>query len=85
MPLVGACWLSVSVAVFFGKKGGLWRLLGVLSSLAIGGVVIGFTHLSFSGEDGSTVLWWIGIIAGGLVTLLGLWSAVMQETQNVQD
>jgi hypothetical protein len=81
MPIAGAFWLAISTASACGKKGGAWRLLGLFSSLAVGGVVIGFTHLLFSGEQGSTVLWWIGIIAGSLVILLGIWTALMTEKE----
>ena len=76
MPIAGAFWLAVMTAAVCGIKGGAWRLLGILSSLVIGGLVIAFTHLLFAGEGGSTVLWWIGIIAGSLITLIGLWTVI---------
>lgn len=77
MSIVGAFGLAIVPASACGKKGGAWRLLGILISLVVGGAVIGFTHLVFSGEEGSTVLWWIGVVAGGLIALLGIWTATM--------
>lgn len=81
MALVAPFWVAMTAASACGKKGGSWRHLGILSSIAIGGLVCGLTHLLFSGEGGSTVLWWIGIVAGGLVVLLGIWTAVMTEEE----
>jgi len=78
LPIAGAFWLAITVARACGRKGGAWRLLGVLISLVICGVVIGFAYLLF-GEEGSTVLWWIGVIAGGLIGLLGTWTALVTE------
>lgn len=77
LPIAGVFWLTVIVASACGKRGGSWRVLGILSSLVIGGLVSGFAHLLFSGEGGSTVLWWIGVVIGGLLALLGVWTAVM--------
>lgn len=77
MPIVVAFWLAVVIASACGKKGNSWRFLGILSSILIGGVFAGFAHLLFSGEDGTTLLQWIGIIAGGLIVLLGIWTALM--------
>jgi hypothetical protein len=81
MPIAGAFWLAVTIASVCGKKGGSYRLIGILSSLFIGGIFAGLTHLLFSGENGSTILWWVGIIASGLIALLGIWTAMMTQQE----
>jgi hypothetical protein len=81
MPIVGTFWLTVTIASACAKKDGAWRLLGMFSSLVIGGMAMGLTHILFSGENGSKVLWWIGMTVGGLITLTGIWTAVMQAPE----
>ncbi len=79
MPIVGAFVIAIVAARTCGNRGGLWRLVGVLIPLALGGIVAGFTHLFFYGIDGPTLMWWIGIVSGGLMALLGIWTAIMTE------
>jgi hypothetical protein len=83
----------------FAKMGGLWRLLGVLCSLVIGGACIGLGHiLVFEGFTttelrGSDiyqvtrtfpVAGWIGMVAGGIIALLGSWTALVATKEGIQ-
>jgi len=40
LPLVIVFWITKSIVKFVVGKGGFWRLLGILTSLALGGVCI---------------------------------------------
>lgn len=95
LPLAFAFWLAVTIANACVKKGGLWRLLGVLFSLLIGGVCIqvgywfaieGFTE--WRGLETYTVtypiLGWIMIIGGGLIALLGTWTALVGTKEEIE-
>ena len=99
MPFVGAFWLVVTLANEFAKMGGLWRLLGVLCSLAIGGACIGlgyilvyegFTTTELRGSDiyqvtrTFPVAGWIGMVAGGLIALLGSWTTLVATKEGIQ-
>ncbi len=88
LPLAFAFWLAMTVANACVKKGGLWRLLGVLASLVIGGICIqvgywlaieGFTE--WRGLEAYQVtypiLGWISMIGGGLIAILGTWTALV--------
>jgi len=76
MAIIAPFWAVIAVGKDCGKKGGSWRVLGILSSIAIGGLFSGFAHLLFSGEGGSTVLWWIGVVGGGVVALVGILTTI---------
>jgi hypothetical protein len=88
LPLTFAFWLAVTAGNACAKKGGLWRLLGVLVSFVIGGICIqvgywfgieGFTEWRADGIYQVTypVLGWIIMIGGGLIALLGTWTALV--------
>ena len=74
LPLVGAFGLTAWVVRACVQKGGLWRLLGVLSSLVIGGICIQVGY--WFTEEGSTILGWIGMVGGGLIAVIGAGSAL---------
>ena len=88
MPLVGAFALVIYAASACGKKGGIWRLLGVLLSLVIGGIciLVGYS-IGIEGYIEGTkivtypVLGWLSMIGGGLMAILGIWTAVMTEQE----
>jgi len=76
MPIIGAFGLTVVLAKLFGEKGGGWRILGILYSLIIGGIVVVFSIAFFLD---SPVWKWIGISAGVIITLLGIWTTLLTE------
>lgn len=87
LPLVGAFGLVVWVVRACVQEGGLWRLLGVLVSLAIGGVCVlvgygvgveGFTEWKgLAYRQVTYPVWgWVLMIGGGLIALIGTWSAL---------
>jgi hypothetical protein len=93
LPLAGAFWLAITVSNACVKKG--WRLLGVLASLAIGGVPIlvgywfaieGFTEWRAEGISVVTypVIGWILIIGGGIIALLGTWTALVGTKKEIE-
>jgi len=75
LPLAFAFWLAVTVSNACAQKGSLWRLLGVLFSFFIGGICIQVGYW-FTEED-ITILGWIIMIGGGLIALLGTWTALV--------
>jgi len=75
LPLAFAFWLAVTVSNACAKKGSLWRLLGVLFSFLIGGICIQVGY--WFTEEGITILGWIIMIGGGLIALLGTWTALV--------
>ena len=74
LPLVGAFWVVVTVAKEAAKKGGSWRLLGVLSSLVIGGVCVLIGY--WLGSQEGWVFGWVLLVGGGLMAVLGSWMAM---------
>jgi len=77
------------------REAGLWRLLGVLASLAIGGVCIvvgycfaieGFTEWEAGGYQivKYSVIGWISIIGGGIIALLGTWTALVGTREEIE-
>ena len=87
MPLVFAFWLVVTVGNACGKRGGLWRMLGILVSLVIGGICVQvgywFAIEGFVEWEGLEVhqvtypvLGWISMIGGGLIAILGTWTSL---------
>jgi len=83
LPLAGAFWLVITIANACVKKGGLWRLLGVLVSFAIGGACIGVGFL-FGSELGLSIFRWIAIIAGGLIAILGTWTVLAGTKEEIE-
>ena len=94
LPLIIAFWLAVIIANGCVKKGGSWRILGILSSLAIGGISI-LVGYSF-GIEGSTelrddgfytvtypVLGWAGMIGGGLIAVIGIWTSLAGTKEEI--
>jgi hypothetical protein len=88
LPLFIAFWLAITISNACAKRGGLWRLLAIIVSLAIGGICIKVGH--WFGIEGFTewrgfeqykitypMLGWIIIIGGGLIALLGTWTALV--------
>lgn len=87
LPLAGAAWLIMTTVNACVEKGRLWRWLGALVSLLIGGICIrlGYT-LGFEGfsewrglqqyQVTYPVLGWIWMVGGGLLALLGTWVAL---------
>jgi len=87
LPLIGAFGLTVWVVRACVQKGGLWRLLGCLISLAIGGVCVlvgywfgveGFTEWEGleSRQVTYPVLGWVDMVGGGLIAIIGTMSAL---------
>ncbi len=87
LPLVGAFGFVVLIVRACVKGGGLWRLLGVLVSLAIGGACVlvgywvgieGFRELvGLAYRQVTYPVWgWFLMIGGGLIALIGTWSAL---------
>ena len=83
LPLVVAYGLTVWVVRACNHKGSLWRILGVLASLVIGGICIQVGY--WVGIEGSTegqyqvtypVFGWIAMISGGLIALIGTGTAI---------
>jgi len=74
LPLVGAFALTAWIARACVQKGGLWRLLGALSSLGIGGIciVVGYQFK----EEGITIFGWVAMVSGGLIAAIGAGSAL---------
>lgn len=93
LPLIGAAALAITIANACVKRG--WRLLGVLSSLTIGGICIlvgyslGIEGITDWQADGVylvkyPVLGWIGMIGGGLIALLGSWTALAGTKEQIE-
>lgn len=83
LPLVGAFWLAVIIANVCAKKGGgLWRLLGVVVSVVIGGVCVQVGY--WYAEEVNTILGWIIMIGGGLIAILGTWTALVGTKEEVE-
>jgi predicted transporter len=97
-PLAFAFWLAITVANASVKRG--WRLIGVLTSLAIGGFCIligywfaidGVTQWRFTEWQGLEtyqvtypVLGWIIMVGGGLIAILGTWTALIGTKQEIE-
>jgi hypothetical protein len=96
LPLVIAFGLMTLVVGFVAEKGCLWRLLGVLASLAIGGVCI-LVGYSFGIEGttelvGSTyqqvtmpVVGWVDMIGGGLIAIIGIYVALLGKKEKTKE
>lgn len=83
LPLVFAFWLVMTIANACAKReSGSWRLLGVLASLTIGGICI-LVGYWFT-EEGITILAWIIMIGGGLMTILGTWTALVGTREEIE-
>lgn len=83
LPLVFAFWLTMTIANACAKRGdGLWRLLGVLASLAIGGIcaIVGWAL----GPEEGLIIGWIALISGGLIAILGIWTALMGTREEIE-
>lgn len=88
LPLIFAFWLTMTIANACARReSGAWRLLGVLASLVIGGICIqvgywfaieGFTEWEAGGYQvvKYPVLGWIDMIGGGIMAILGTWTAL---------
>jgi len=83
LPLVFAFWLTMTIANACAKReSGPWRLLGVLASLAIGGIcaIVGWAL----GPEEGLVIGWIVLIGGGLITVLGMWTALVGTKEEIE-
>jgi hypothetical protein len=90
LPLTISFYLVRWVVSYFAQKGGLWRFLGVLVSLIIGGVFI-FVGYGFGIEcytewrDGSyyrvtmPVLGWIFMVGGGIIAIVGSFKSLFGQ------
>jgi len=88
LPLFGAFWLTITVASACGKRGDIWRLLGVLVSLIIGAICIqvGYWFAIEGFVEGIhrvtyPVFGWIAMIGGGLIAILGIWTSLATTEQ----
>ncbi len=75
MPLAFAFWIVVIISNTCVKKGGLWRLLGILASIVIGGICMQVGY--WFTEEGIDILGWIIMIGGGAIAILGTWTALV--------
>lgn len=75
LPLIFAFWLTMKIANACVQRGDSWRLLGILSSLVIGGSCA-FVGWGLGPEQGF-IIGWITLIGGGLIALLGTWTALV--------
>ena len=83
LPLAGAFWLVMYIAKACVKKGGgLWRLLGVIAALTIGGVcaIAGYS----AGTEGGLVAGWIALVVGVIIAALGTWTALKQTGEEIE-
>ena len=83
LPLAFAFWLTITIARGCANKGGgLWRLLGVLASFVIGGVcgVVGY----WLGPEEGLIFGWIVLVGGGLMAILGTWTALLGTKEEAQ-
>ena len=82
--LILVFFLPMRVSLWCGEKGGsLYRLLGALVSVLVGGMTIrlgywfgidGFTAWQLLGHQFMyPIIGWIYMVAGGLVTVTGIW------------
>lgn len=83
LPLIFAFWLTMTIANGCARReSGSWRLLGVLASLAIGGVC---ARLGWSlGPEDGLIIGWITLIAGGLIAILGTWTALVGTKEEIE-
>jgi len=96
LPLIFAFWLTTTIAKACARReSGGWRLLGVLASLVIGGICIqvgywfaieGFTEWEVGGYQivKYPVLGWIDMIGGGIMALLGTWTALAGTRKGIE-
>jgi len=84
LPLIFIFWLTIKIANTCAKRGGgrFWRLLGVLSSLIIGGVCVQVGY--WFTEEGMTILGWIDMVGGGLLAILGTLTALLRMKEEVE-
>ena len=96
LPLILAFWLTMTIANACAKReSGSWRLLGVLTSLAIGSICIfvgygfaieGFTEVVAGGYQivKYPVIGWISMVGGGIIALLGTWTALVGTREEIE-
>lgn len=83
LPLIFIFWLTIKIANACAKRGGRFRrLLGVLSSLIIGGVCVQVGY--WFTEEGMTILGWIDMVGGGLMAILGTLTALLVMKEEVE-
>ena len=83
-PLGGASWLVVKAVNECVKRGNLWRLLGVLLSLAIGGGCA-FVGYWIAFEATVPILGWPYLIIGGLTALGGILIALTKTKEEIAE
>jgi hypothetical protein len=83
IPLLGAFWLVLTFSGACAKKGGLWRLLGVLVSFSIGGTCIGAAVL-WGPEFGLVIFSRLAVVIGMLVATVGIWKAVTGSNEELE-
>lgn len=83
LPLIFLFWLTIKIANACAKRGGgFLRLLGVLSSLIIGGVCVQVGY--WFTEEGMTILGWIDMVGGGLMAILGTLRALLGVKEEIE-
>jgi hypothetical protein len=82
--------LPMRVSDLCSEKGGLYRLLGALVSVIVGGISIrlgywfgieGFTAWELRGHQVMyPIIGWIYMVVGGLIAVIGIWWAIKGES-----
>ncbi len=83
IPLVAAFWLVLTFSGACAKKGGLWRVLGVLVSFSIGGTCLGAAVL-WGPEFGAIIFRRLAAVIGMLVAAAGVWKAVTGSNEEFE-
>ena len=96
LPLIFAFWITMKIANAAAYKGSsLSRFIGVSLALVIGGICIfagycfaieGLTEWKMGGYQTTTypVIGWISIIGGGIIALLGTWTALVGTREEIE-
>ena len=89
-PLILVFFLPMRVSELCNEKGGLYRLLGALVSVLVGGITIrlgywfgieGFTTWELLGHKFMyPIIGWIYMVVGGLIAVIGIWWAIKGES-----
>ena len=82
--LNGAYWFVTRITREFVKNNGiLWRLLGILVPLFMGGFCV---YLGLAADGLSYLITgWMLILGGVLVTILGIWTALAKTGQETKE
>lgn len=95
LPLIGAYFFATIISGICCRKGGFWRMLGVLTSFAIGGFCVLYGYWfgieGFTKWEGLTyrqvtypVFGWIMMIGGGIIALLGTWISLTGTNEDIE-